>query len=637
MPVRDPSPIGSDRKPQGKPTPPASAKSATGEGGRERKRRRCASNGGDRTAASRPLSRNRRRRPRRDRPQDGTGRLLLGMALLGATAFAAIALENRATRPRVEEGHRAGRPAPAGRRRRRAPGRAIQGRAGGPGEAGRRPEGDRRRQGVSRAASGGSPCGWTAVPTRPRERARARRWTGPRRGVGPRSCAPSWPPSPWPPGSPPRRRRWRGSRPRRCSTAPARTRWPRSIAGSPTPSSARATRSPSPIPRGRYALLNQARALAQGRGRPRRAPAGDGPRQPARRTTTRGRSRTSRRISRNTPRGPTGSPPGWNWGMPCWPPARPPQARLTWSDLARDLDGKDDDEDASTARVDALYRIPSTYGIPNPPDDAQLGLGVAALRRALDADPAHPKAVQAAFDIGASYQARGKAPEALAAFADFLDGQGVTRPRLDEARRRKADLDMAATYQERPAPAGAGEVRRGDRLLARLSGEVPRRPAVGRRPARHPRRPVARRRRARSRARSTTTARAAWKAFAAANPLDARVPARPLPGRRELRGRRRSSTTPSPPSRRSPASSPAPSPPPTPSSSRRHLRAAQGRPRPRPSSGSARWPTSQPWQCAGVAAGRRDGGQGAGRRDAQGVSARARPRSSGFRRGTSRP
>ena len=63
-----------------------------------------------------------------------------------------------------------------------------------------------------------------------------------------------------------------------------------------------------------------------------------------------------------------------------------------------------------------------THRIPNPPDDAQLELGVAALRRFLAAYPAHAWAVKASYQIGASYLARGKSDQAIAALNAFLAG-----------------------------------------------------------------------------------------------------------------------------------------------------------------------------------------------------------------------
>ncbi len=124
-------------------------------------------------------------------------------------------------------------------------------------------------------------------------------------------------------------------------------------------------------------------------------------------------------------------------------------ARLLWSDLAREIEGmrpEDRTKDADEIRAAALAEIPSTYQIPNPPDDANLNLGVAALRRFLAAYPAHPRAVRAAYDVGASYLARGKSDEALAAFGRFLKDEGF-KAETDAARRDQAELVMTATFQ----------------------------------------------------------------------------------------------------------------------------------------------------------------------------------------------
>ena len=50
---------------------------------------------------------------------------------------------------------------------------------------------------------------------------------------------------------------------------------------------------------------------------------------------------------------------------------QPLPARLTWTDLARDLE-KTDTKEAADTRARALYGIAKTYGIPSPPDDAQI-------------------------------------------------------------------------------------------------------------------------------------------------------------------------------------------------------------------------------------------------------------------------
>jgi tetratricopeptide (TPR) repeat protein len=124
-------------------------------------------------------------------------------------------------------------------------------------------------------------------------------------------------------------------------------------------------------------------------------------------------------------------------------------ARLTWSDLARDIERVKPTElppDVSRIRAHALSEIPSTYGIPNPQDDTSLNLGVASLRHFLAAAPAHPRAVRAAYSLGASYLARGKSSEALDAFTRFLKGEGF-RAETPEARADLAELTMTASFQ----------------------------------------------------------------------------------------------------------------------------------------------------------------------------------------------
>ncbi len=122
-------------------------------------------------------------------------------------------------------------------------------------------------------------------------------------------------------------------------------------------------------------------------------------------------------------------------------------ARLTWTDLARDLE-KDAAGDPNLAeiRAKALYRIALTHGLPNPPDDTQLNLGVAALQRYLGAYPAHADAVKAAYQIGQSYLTRGKSDQAIAAFTAFLKGEGF-KAESDSTKRDLDELSRTATYQ----------------------------------------------------------------------------------------------------------------------------------------------------------------------------------------------
>ncbi|WP_165243823.1 MG2 domain-containing protein [Paludisphaera soli] len=204
---------------------------------------------------------------------------------------------------------------------------------------------------------------------------------------------------------------------------------------------------------------------------------------------------------------------------------RPVDARLAWTDLARDVEAmkpeartRADDE----ARALALAQIPATYGVPAPPDESSLTLGVAALRRFLAAYPAHPRAVRAAFDVGESQRARGKSDAALAAFASFLNGEGF-KAESEEARKDLAELSMTATYLSGEILLGQG---RFDEAVAAWEGYLAKFPNG-------PRSADAQRsileaglRKADDQIRlgRYAEARALWSAFVAGNPLDPRVP-----------------------------------------------------------------------------------------------------------------
>jgi len=199
-------------------------------------------------------------------------------------------------------------------------------------------------------------------------------------------------------------------------------------------------------------------------------------------------------------------------------------ARLTWTDLARDLDGVKGKPPANAddVRARALFAVAQTYGVPAPPDDTNLNLGVAALRRFLAAYPAHPLAVKAAYQIGQAYLARGKSEEALEAFSGFLKDEGF-RAETDEAKRDLADLSMTATFQ-------VGRVLQGqkkfDEAIAAWKGYLAKYPngpqsADAQRAILDTQVLIAAGHLAAER---YDEARAAWQAFLAQNPLDARVP-----------------------------------------------------------------------------------------------------------------
>lgn len=200
------------------------------------------------------------------------------------------------------------------------------------------------------------------------------------------------------------------------------------------------------------------------------------------------------------------------------------QARLTWTDLARDLeDAKSQAEKgADGVRARALFAIASTYQITAPPDDTSMNFGVASLKRFLATYPADSKAVTAAYWIGGAYLARGKSEEAVEAFTRFLKGEDY-RAETEDAKRDLVNLSMAATFK-------VGQVLQGqkkfDEAVAAWKGYL----------AKYPNGPQsADAQRAILDTQLLTAvehltaerydeARAGWQAFLVQNPLDGRVP-----------------------------------------------------------------------------------------------------------------
>jgi uncharacterized protein YfaS (alpha-2-macroglobulin family)/TolA-binding protein len=199
----------------------------------------------------------------------------------------------------------------------------------------------------------------------------------------------------------------------------------------------------------------------------------------------------------------------------------PQAARPTWSDLVRDLENVDTKE-AQDLRARALLGIARTYGLPNPPNDTSLNLGVAALRRLLRDHPAHPEAVRAAYAIGISYLNRGKSQEAVEALTAFLKGQ-LFKVETDDAQRALAQLRMTATFQVAQILQGQQKF---DEAISAFKGYLAQFPD-GPQSADAQRAildtELAKADDARRRDRHAE-ARALWQSFAAQNPLDGRVP-----------------------------------------------------------------------------------------------------------------
>ena len=201
---------------------------------------------------------------------------------------------------------------------------------------------------------------------------------------------------------------------------------------------------------------------------------------------------------------------------------RPGSPGPTWPAISNDSKPAELSKDLATIRADALYEIASTFGIPNPADDASLSQGIAALRRFLAAFPAHPQAVRAAFLLGESYRARGKSTEALDAYTRFLKEEGF-KVETDQARRDWAELAMTASFH-------VGEILQGQQkfaeAIAAWKGYLAKFPngpqsADAQRAILDTQLLIAADHDSRGR---HPEARAAWTDFVSQNPLDARVP-----------------------------------------------------------------------------------------------------------------
>jgi uncharacterized protein YfaS (alpha-2-macroglobulin family)/TolA-binding protein len=275
-----------------------------------------------------------------------------------------------------------------------------------------------------------------------------------------------------------------------------------------------------PDPEGAYALLDQARALAKGQTLRARLLLEMG--RASQQAGNPGRAiENFQAYLKESPQGADRAAARFLLGEAQLAAGQPLPARLSWSDLARVLEGQDT-KDAVAFRARALYQVAHTYGIPNPPDDTQMGLGIAALRRFLEAYPSHPLAVTAAYEIGASYLARGKGQPALEALTAFLKGEGF-EAEADDAKRDRTRLAMAAQFQ-------VGQILQGQERFAEATAafqaylaQFPNGPqsADAQRAILDTQLLVAQEHLRRE---EYARARAAWGAFVAQNPLDARVP-----------------------------------------------------------------------------------------------------------------
>jgi len=128
------------------------------------------------------------------------------------------------------------------------------------------------------------------------------------------------------------------------------------------------------------------------------------------------------------------------------------EARRTWQDLLAEH------VDSSSARIaEAMFLLSRTWQIPQPQDDRQLNLGVAALEGFLKRFPGDPKAAAAQLDIVRSYIHRNRYEEAVASLKAFLAlDRYAQRVEVAEARNllgrcyqlQKKFPEALATWQE---------------------------------------------------------------------------------------------------------------------------------------------------------------------------------------------
>ena len=278
--------------------------------------------------------------------------------------------------------------------------------------------------------------------------------------------------------------------------------------------------------------------------RPERTPAATGPEGRAPRRSLRStRFATSRRTSRNIPTGPDRFAARFHLGEAQLAGRR---ERRRPDDLGRPGQGprprspirRSAPRNSATSGPLRSTRSPGPTASPGPPDDTQLNLGVAALRRFLAVAPSTPEGRPvASFEVGEAYLEpepgggghRGfPRPSSRGMRYQAETRRGEARPRrpLDDGHLRLSPArSRGRGSSTTPSPLS--------RAISPGSRTAPSRPTPSGRSSipsfRSPSRP-------RWPSRKFAEARAAWRAFVDQNPLDARVPQVLVRGRPELRG-----------------------------------------------------------------------------------------------------
>lgn len=141
-------------------------------------------------------------------------------------------------------------------------------------------------------------------------------------------------------------------------------------------------------------------------------------------------------------------------------------ARTNLTDLLTLLGRRPDNgppaNDSAALAAAARWQLVLTYGMPTPQLN-RLAKAIEAAQGFLTRHPQHPRAVQAAWFIGAAYRHHGRADRAIAALEKFIDRDGFDLPQGDSAGEKLADLGKspAELWDERRKQAlyQIGEIR----------------------------------------------------------------------------------------------------------------------------------------------------------------------------------
>ncbi len=122
------------------------------------------------------------------------------------------------------------------------------------------------------------------------------------------------------------------------------------------------------------------------------------------------------------------------------------EARRTWQDLLALLAKIDPDRKLHDETwIEATYQIAKTHQFPTPPGGEALTLGVETLDRLIRTWPEAPRAIEAAYEIGAAYQHLGRFDDAIAAYRRLIGRDGL-RPSGDESVKRAEQLSQQALF-----------------------------------------------------------------------------------------------------------------------------------------------------------------------------------------------